>query len=144
MRRAMVVSVTSLAGVVWLLTYKATPHTFVPLAQPGGPGGQPVTSPGGSPGSTDGTYTGQDVQTIFGDVQVQIVVSGGKVTDVRALQLPTDRERSAVISQYAGPMLSQEAIAAQSAQIDIISGATYTSEAYAQSLQSALQQAHLA
>ncbi|MEA2566066.1 MAG: hypothetical protein QOD49_1243, partial [Actinomycetota bacterium] len=67
--------------------------------------------------------------------------SGQRVTDVRAPQLPYDRARSASISQYVAPVLRSEALAAQSAQIDTISGATYTSDAYAQSLQAALTQA---
>ena len=78
----------------------------------------------------------------FGTVQVQVTIVGGKIQDVQALQLPQDRRRSAEISQYAAPILRQEALSAQSAQIDLVSGATYTSEAYAQSLQSALDQAH--
>jgi uncharacterized protein with FMN-binding domain len=82
--------------------------------------------------------TGPVVSTRYGDVQVQTTVSGGRLTDVQALQLPSDRARSAFISQTAAPMLRDEALQAQSGQIDTISGATYTSEAYAQSLQAAL------
>jgi uncharacterized protein with FMN-binding domain len=73
---------------------------------------------------------------------VQITVSGGKITDVQAIQLPSDRQRSAEISQQAGPLLQQEVLQAQSAQIDSLSGATYTSYSYTQSLQSAIDQAH--
>jgi uncharacterized protein with FMN-binding domain len=79
----------------------------------------------------------------FGDVQVRVVITNGKITDVQAVVLPTDRSYSAYVSSVAGPMLRSEALTAQSAQIDIISGATYTSQSYAQSLGSALQQAHL-
>ena len=68
--------------------------------------------------------------------------SGGKVADVVALQLPTGR-RSGQISTYAAPILHEEALQAQSANIDTVSGATYTSDAYAQSLQAALDQAGL-
>ena len=77
----------------------------------------------------------------FGDVQVQVTFSGRKITDVKALQLPSDRARSAQISNFAAPYLRTEALQAQSAQIDLISGATYTSESYAQSLQSAIDKA---
>ena len=84
---------------------------------------------------------GQVVQTQFGDTQVQVTIIGGRITDVTAVQMPYDRQRSAQISQIVGPMLHDEVLQAQSAQIDLISGATYTSEAYAQSLQSALDQA---
>jgi uncharacterized protein with FMN-binding domain len=81
------------------------------------------------------------VQTQFGPVQVQVTLANGKITNVTALQLPSDRQRSAYISSIVGPMLQSETLAAQSAQIDLISGATYTSDAYAQSLQAALDQA---
>ncbi len=70
-----------------------------------------------------------------------MTIAGGKIADITALQLPFDRQRSAEISQIVEPMLRSEALTAQSAQIDLVSGATYTSDAYAQSLQSALDQA---
>ena len=81
------------------------------------------------------------MQTQFGPVQVQVVMNGQKITDITALQLPSDRRRSQEISSYAEPILRTEALQAQSAKIDIVSGATYTSDGYAQSLQSALDQA---
>jgi uncharacterized protein with FMN-binding domain len=79
----------------------------------------------------------------YGTVEVQITVSNGKITDIQAVSLPT-RGRSGEISNYVAPILASEALKAQSANIDIVSGATYTSEAYAQSLQSALDQAGIA
>ncbi len=91
-------------------------------------------------GSGSKTVDGPVVSTQFGDVQVEVVVAGGKVTDVVALELPTGR-RSGQISNYAAPILHQEALQAQSAKIDLVSGATYTSDAYTQSLQAALDQA---
>jgi uncharacterized protein with FMN-binding domain len=100
----------------------------------------PPTDPPAS-ASTDGTLTGPVVSTRFGPVEVQITVQGGKIVDVTALELPSGR-RSGQISQAAEPLLRDEALQAQSATIDIVSGATYTSEAYAQSLQAALDQAH--
>ena len=113
-----------------------------------GPGATPAPAPSaasaaGSRGTTlkNGTVTGQVVQTRFGPVQVQVAISAGKITDITALQLPNDRQRSAEISQIVEPMLKSEALTAQSAQIDLVSGATYTSDGYAQSLQSALDQA---
>ena len=86
--------------------------------------------------------TGPALDTRFGPVQVQVTIANGKVTDVTALELPFDRSRSAQISQYAEPILRSEALQAQTAQIDLVSGATYTSDAYTQSLQAALDQAH--
>ena len=85
--------------------------------------------------------TGPDVPNRYGDVQVQVTVAGGKIIDVKPLLLPFDRSRSAEISQIAGPMLRAEVLQVQGANIDIISGATYTSQSYAQSVQAALDQA---
>jgi uncharacterized protein with FMN-binding domain len=109
--------------------------TAAPAASPA-----PAAGSGGTP-LANGTVTGPVVQTQFGPVQVQVTIANGKITDVTALQLPSDRQRSAYISGIVGPMLQGEALTAQSAQIDLISGATYTSDAYAQSLQAALDQA---
>lgn len=85
---------------------------------------------------------GDDEQNQFGEVQVEVTFAAGKITDVKALKLPYDRARSAEISQFVEPYLREEALQAQSAQIDLISGATYTSVSYAQSLQSAIDKAH--
>lgn len=89
---------------------------------------------------TDGTATGSVISTRFGDVQVEVTVSGGAIVDVTALQLPDRDGRSRSIASQAEPILREEALTAQSANIDLLSGATYTSDAYAQSLQSALDQ----
>jgi uncharacterized protein with FMN-binding domain len=95
--------------------------------------------------STSGsqTYTGDAVSTRFGDVQVQITVSGGKVTKSVVTQVPWNDRRDQEINSYAVPILNEEAVTAQSASIDMVSGATFTSDGYIQSLQSALDQAHL-
>lgn len=90
-----------------------------------------------------GTYPGSVVQTRFGSVQVQITVQAGKITDVTALQL-TDAERKSVqISNRAAPLLRAEVLQSQSADVQTISGATVTSEAYLNSLQAALDAANL-
>lgn len=81
------------------------------------------------------------IGTRFGDVQVRLIESGGRITDVQALRLPFDRQRSNEISQFVEPILRSEALQAQSAQIDTVSGATYTSDAYDMSLQSAIDRA---
>jgi len=78
------------------------------------------------------------VPTRYGNVQVEVDTSAGRITNIVALQLPSDRRRSAEISSYAEPILHDEVIQAQSARIDTVSGATYTSDAYAQSLQAVL------
>lgn len=80
-------------------------------------------------------------QNRYGPVQVRVTLSGNRIVDVQALELPTDRSRSYQISLFAGPELRQEALQAQSAQIHTVSGATYTSNGYRQSLQAALDQA---
>ncbi|MBL0885105.1 FMN-binding protein [Myceligenerans sp. I2] len=92
-------------------------------------------------GASDGTYTGSSVNTGFGPVQVAVTISGGEITDVAAVQL-TDRDgKSVQISNYAAPILRQEVLDSQSANVSHVSGATYTSAGYLQSLQSALDQA---
>jgi uncharacterized protein with FMN-binding domain len=88
----------------------------------------------------DGTATGAVISTRYGDVQVEVTISGGAIADVTALQLPNGDRRSQNIASASEPVLREEALTAQSANIDLLSGATYTSEAYAQSLQSALDQ----
>jgi uncharacterized protein with FMN-binding domain len=132
------------------------PGGFGPGGGPEGPGGigdgpgerspgttvagtSDTTAPAGAHGDV---YTGQAVPTRFGDVQVAVTLTNGKIVDVKAVALPFDRSRSARISQIAGPILHDEVLQAQSAQIDLVSGATTTSEAYAESLQSALDQIH--
>ena len=103
-----------------------------PIPAPATP--QPTAAPKGPTGDAVGPVE----RTPFGDVQVEVKASGGQIVDVIALVLPNDRRRSAQISQYVGPILHDEALQAQSAQIDLISGATWTSGAYQASLQGAL------
>jgi uncharacterized protein with FMN-binding domain len=92
-------------------------------------------------GLKNGTFTGQSATNFFGPVQVQLVVSGGRITDVKAIQSPKDNPQSAYIASVAMPYLRQEVLQAQSAQINILSGATYDSQSYTQSVQSALDMA---
>lgn len=112
--------------------------TATPSGAPPTGGQSPTPTPAGL---KNGSFDGQDFPNQYGDVQVQVIVSGGRITDVKALQYPTDRPQSAYISSQALPLLHDEVLQAQSAQIDIIGGATFTSESYAQSVQSALAQA---
>jgi len=104
------------------------------------PSAQPSKTAGGSAGSAAKTVTGAVSQTQYGPVQVRITVSGGKITNAEAVQAPkggTSDQKTAL----SVPKLNQEAVAAGSADIDSVSGATYTSEGYKKSLQSALDQA---
>ena len=100
------------------------------------------TSPATSTPTTK-TYTGASVDTDYGPVQVQITVKDGKVTRARVTQVPWSGGRDQEINGYAVPILNKEAVQAQSATIDMVSGATFTSEGYLQSLQSAIDKAHL-
>ncbi|WP_329062137.1 FMN-binding protein [Amycolatopsis sp. NBC_01480] len=113
-----------------------------PAAPSTGPssGASPAPSSGSSGAS--GTFTGDPADTQYGPVQVQITVSGGRITAAQTLQVPQESNRDVRINSAAVPILNQEALTAQSAQIDTVSGATYTSEGYAQSLQSAIDAAH--
>ena len=109
----------------------------------------PTSTP--SPGATSsksastasGTYVGAVEQTRFGNVQVQVAVAGGKITDVVALQLTDRGSRSVQISNQAAPILRSEVLATQSAKVDGVSGATYTTDGYLSSLQSAIDKAGL-
>jgi uncharacterized protein with FMN-binding domain len=90
----------------------------------------------------DGAFTGPAVNAYYGIVQIQAVVQGGRVARLKVLQYPSDRQTSIAINRQALPILRDEVIAAQSAQVDIVSGATLTSQAFIRSLDGALRQAH--
>ncbi|MDH6115512.1 uncharacterized protein with FMN-binding domain [Kitasatospora sp. MAP12-9] len=104
-------------------------------------GGSNSPSSGSAGASASGRFTGSVVDTRYGPVQVQAVLTDGKITDITVLQQTTGGH-SSQIDSYALPQLKSEALAAQSANIDVVSGATYTSNGYAQSLQAALDAAH--
>lgn len=98
----------------------------------------PTADPAASAGSV--TIVGSTVQTRFGPLQLQVTFDGSDITDVQALQYPSWHGESVQINGYAIPILNQEAVAANSATIDAVSGATITSQAYRQSLQAAIDQ----
>lgn len=95
-------------------------------------------------GIADGTYVGDADSNRWGTVQVQVVYSGGQIVDVQILQYPDGENKSVRINQQALPTLISEAISAQSADVDTVSGATYTSDSYKVSLQSAIDAAKAA
>jgi hypothetical protein len=99
-------------------------------------------SSGGSSSGTGGskTVTGPVENTRYGPIEVQVTVANGAIVDVQAVELPSGG-RSGAISNYVAPILRDQALTAKSASIDGVSGATYTSSAYAASLQAALDQA---
>ena len=141
MRRAPIVLTATVAGVAGVLSFHAHPQPLAVVpASPSSTGSSAATSPkaNSSGSAAAGTATGAVSQNQYGSVQVKVTVAGGKITQVAAVQLPQGDPKSAQISQYAAPQLQSEAVAAQSAQIDGVSGASYTSQGYATSLQSAL------
>ena len=111
------------------------------------PGDSPMPTPVPTPTPTpagrykNGTYTGSVADAFYGNVQVQAVISDGKLTTVNFLQSPNDRSTSIQINSQAMPLLQQEAIQAQSAQVSGVSGASDTSAAFVESLSAALSQA---
>lgn len=151
MRRIVIALAGTVSGLIMLFSYHTSLVGAGTLAVPAGTGTSTPTSSGSSGSTSSGggssasasSVTGDAVQTRWGPVQVQITTSGGQVTDITALQYPDANPRDQQINAYALPVLAQEALAAQSANIDQVSGATVTSDGYAQSLQSALDQANL-
>jgi uncharacterized protein with FMN-binding domain len=150
--RAPFVIAATAAGVAGVLSFKTrpaqtalprTPVTATAAAAPttaAAPATTAGTTAAAAPSTAVRTATGAVQPNQYGDVQVRVRVSGGRVTAVTAVALPQSDPRSQEISAMAGPQLDQQALAAQSAQIDGVSGATYTSDGYRASLQSALDQ----
>jgi uncharacterized protein with FMN-binding domain len=117
-----------------------TPSTAAPA--PSSPASASSPAPSGtSSSSSSSTYTGSVAQTRWGPVQVEITVQSGKITDVSVLQQPNGNQRDVEINDQALPVLISDTLDAQSAKIDMVSGATVTSDGYLTSLQSALDQA---
>ncbi|MBO1754869.1 FMN-binding protein [Allobranchiibius sp. CTAmp26] len=108
----------------------------------GGSGG-PTGTTSSSTTSAAMSYTGTAVDTQYGPVQVRITVSGSKITAATAVEYPSGNGRDQEINATAIPQLNSEVVQKQTASIDMVSGATYTSTGYLQSLQSAIDQAHL-
>jgi uncharacterized protein with FMN-binding domain len=141
----------TVAALVMLLSFKThspAASTTPPAAVSSGTNtstGAASPSPTAKSTTTTGTktYTGAAADTRYGPVQVQITVTNGKVVKATAVEYPTQDPRDAEINAYAIPQLQAETVAASSARIDMVSGATYTSEGYLQSLQSALDSAGL-
>ena len=126
---------TSTSGVATTATTSVISSTPAPSAGPD------TSQASGSTGTT--TVTGSAASTRYGPVQVAITTDGGTITEVSVLEYPNSDSRDVEINNYALPILVQETIDAQSANVDMVSGATFTSIGYQQSLQSALDQAGL-
>lgn len=114
-----------------------------PAKPKAGAGNSAVPVPVGIPRGLyrDGAYVGDVADAYYGNVQIKAIIRNGKISDVRFLDYPQDRRTSMQISNFAMPRLTREAIQAQSAEVDVISGATQTSRAFNESLASALLQA---
>lgn len=142
-RNATVMAAT--AGVVGLvMLYPTSTNRSTAPRRPG----QPLAPAGVVAAPKAGAVTtsvvnGSSADTAYGPVQVQLRVRSGKVVTVTAIDYPQGSGRDQEINSYAIPILNREAVAAQSAQIDTVSGATYTSDGYRTSLQAALDAAHL-
>ncbi|THG30017.1 FMN-binding protein [Naasia lichenicola] len=119
----------------------ATAPTVAPTAASDSDASAADSSAAAAPSVADGTFTGSTVDTRFGSVQVSVTIAGGAITDVTALKLTDHESRSVQISNRAAPLLREEVLAAQSADVSNVSGATYTTDAYLESLQAALDQA---
>ena len=168
MKRVIAAILGTVAGLVALLSFKTPGHATgaasglpsaaLPAALPAssssasaspsatGSSAPDPTSGGTAPGSSATTaksYTGKAVTTRYGIVQVKIDVSASEITNVSFVQLTAFDGRSQRINSDAAPTLLQQTLSAQSARIDGVSGATYTSQGYEQSLQNALDQAGL-
>ncbi|WP_208779645.1 FMN-binding protein [Streptomyces griseorubiginosus] len=139
-RRVVLASAATVSGVVLLLSLKpaSDPNAQAAGAAPQQTAGAQASPQGGTgSGTASGTIDGNVAQTQYGNVQVRLTVANGKITKAEAIQAPkggTSDQKTALSI----PKLTQETVAAQSAQIDAVSGATYTSNGYKQSLQSAL------
>ncbi len=125
-------------------TAPSQPATAAPTAVPNVIAPRPTATPSvrlASGQYKDGSYTGVEIDAFYGLVRVQMIVQNGKIANVQFLEYPQDRRTSVRINSFAVPRLQQEAVQAQSANVNMISGATLTSQAFMMSLQSAISQA---
>jgi uncharacterized protein with FMN-binding domain len=131
MRRSPIVLGATVAGTAGILAFHAqTPA--VPAAT------ATTSSTVATKRTSSGTATGDAIPTQYGNAQVRVTVSGGKIVKLEALQLQGSDPHSVQISSSAAPVLEQEVLAKQTANVDAVSGATFTSASYTQSVQSAL------
>jgi len=143
-RRAVLATAATVSGIVLLLSLKPASDPGSAAAAGGAAPPAAAQSPqGGAEPIGNGTVTGDAAQTQYGAVQVRLTVSGGKITKAEAVQAPKGGQSDRITSN-AVPRLNQAAVAAQGAEIDAVSGATYTSGGYKKSLQSALDKARAA
>ena len=153
-RRLALWGLTTVSTVVLLFSYRTSTSSQLPAAT-GTPdttttgsttttGAASATSAAKSTSTYSGTVTGTAADTRWGPVQVKVTLAAGKITAVDVVEQPNSNDRDQEINADAVPQLVQETLQAQNAQIDMVSGATYTSDGYVTSLQSALDQAGVA
>lgn len=149
MKRIVYAFLATLTGLVLLFSYRTSLDAVPPtdIAAPA-TGSTQTTRSSPSTADTaagtalaDGTFTGDAAQTRYGAVQVEITVAGGKITDAKAVRYPDGNGRDRQINGHAIPLLVSETVQSQSAHVQMVSGATYTSDGYTTSLQSAIDQA---
>jgi uncharacterized protein with FMN-binding domain len=153
MRRVILAVTGTIAGLVALLSFKAHVPT-VPVASTSGTGGGSSTSSSSSTSSRtipgefqsvagpltagETTVTGKVANTVYGPVQIELVVKSHKIVKVAVLEQPTNTIHDIQIGEFAFPKLISETLTAQNAKVDAVSGASYTSAGYISSLQSAV------
>ena len=155
MRRVILAVTGTIAGLVALLSFKAHVPT-VPVAATSGTGGGSSTSSSSSSSSSSGTIpgefqsvagtltagettiTGKVANTVYGPVQLELVVKSHKIVKVAVLEQPTNTIHDIQIGEFAFPKLISETLTTQNAKVDAVSGASYTSAGYISSLQSAV------
>jgi uncharacterized protein with FMN-binding domain len=148
-RRIALWGLTTASTLVLLFSYRTSTSSALPTAAPAPTSGSTTSgtttsTPAAKNSTYSGTVTGSAADTRWGPVQVKVTLASGKITAVDVVEEPDSNGRDQEINAEAVPQLVSETMQAQSAQIDMVSGATYTSEGYVQSLQSALDQAGVA
>jgi uncharacterized protein with FMN-binding domain len=140
MRRVIFAIVGTIAGLAALLSFKSHEPATVAATSgaTGATGATGAATATGKPPAGERDIDGNVANTVYGPVQVQVVVKDSKIVDVKILEQPSSTANDLQIGQFAFPQLIKETLAAQSAHVDSVSGATYTSGGYVQSLQSAL------
>ncbi|HOQ54664.1 MAG TPA: FMN-binding protein [Micropruina sp.] len=162
MRKIVVAAMSTISGLILLFSYHTSTNSTAATTTGTDAGSEPTAGGGTTPnagtattpsvpsasaspssGTSSGTFTGDAVDTRWGTVQVRITVKDGTITAADAIEYPTANPKDQQINAYAIPQLNAEAVDAQSTNIDAVSGATVTSDGYIESLQSAIDQAHL-
>lgn len=136
MTRAPIVLSATAAGVAAVLGF----HAHAPARATSATSTTGAATRASSSSSSGTTGTGE-AMTQYGDVQLKVTVSGGRITGITAVALPQNDPRSSEISTYAEPLLTQSALSRQDGDVDAVSGATFTTDGYRTALQAALDQA---